>query len=117
MSASVTLLACRAVDLLVSQIVVETLTAPYRHVLLLLECLLYRATPPRDFDLEPLEQALVGPVHIAPTPIAFLRPLALWAAPPLVVGAIALPTETGVRSVVELRHLKGSSRSESKRGV
>ena len=91
----------------------ETLTTPCRHVLLLLECLLYRVTPPWYFDLQSLEETLVGPVRVAPAPVALLRPLPLRAAPPFVVGAIALPTEAGVWGVVESRHFEGSPRSES----
>src|SRR6266702_2179989 len=111
-AASATLLARRAVDLLVSRIVTETLTAPCRHVLLLRQPLLHHATSPWDLDLQPLEKALVGPVRIAPAPVALLRSLPLRATPPLVVGAVALPTETRVGGVVQTRHLEGSPRSK-----
>ncbi len=101
----------RAVDLLVSRIVTETLTTPRRHILLLLECLLYRAASPRDLDFEPLEETLVRPVRVTSAPVALLRPSVLRAASPLVVGAVTLPTETGVWGVVESRHLEGAPQS------
>ncbi len=107
-SACTALLAHRAVDLLVAWVVAQALTAPHRHVLLLLQCLRYRTLPTWDLDLQPLEEASVGPVRETPAPVALLRPCALGATPPLVVGAVALPTATGVRGVMEPWHLEGS---------
>ncbi len=112
-SAGAALLARRAVYLLVSRIVTKTLTAPYRYVLLLLQCLLHCATSAWHFNFQPLEEAFVGPVRVAPAPVAFLRPLPLRTAPPLVIGAIALPTEAGVWRVIESGHLEWSPWSES----
>src|SRR6266702_2092361 len=116
-SAGPTLLARRAVDLLVSGVIVETLTAPRRYVLLLLQCLLYRAAPLWYLDLQPLKEAPVRPVRIAPAPVALLGPLPLRTASPFVVGAVALPAEAGVGGVVESGHLEGPSRTQSKRYV
>ncbi len=113
-SAGATLLACWAVDFFVSWVVAETLTAPYWYVLLLLQRLPYRTTPLQYLNLQPLEEALVGPVRVAAAPIALLRPLPLWTAPPFVVGAVALPTEAGVWGVVKSGHLKRPSWSKSK---
>src|SRR6266702_1076275 len=113
-SAGAALLARRAVYLLVSRFIVETLTAPYQFVLLLLQRLLHRATLAGLLDLQPLEEALVGPVRVAPAPVTLLGPLPLRAAPPFVVGAVALPAKTGVRRVVESGHLEGSLRPQPK---
>src|SRR6266702_1857034 len=113
-SAGTALLARRAVYLLVSRVIAETLTAPYRYVLLLFQRLLHRATPAGHLDLQPLEEALVGPVRVTPAQVTLLGPLPLWAAPPFVVGAVALPAETGVGRVVESGHLEGSPRPQPK---
>src|SRR6266702_4473475 len=112
-SAGAALLARRAVHLLMPRVVTETLTAPYRYVLFLLQRLLHCATPAWHFNLQPLEEALVGPVRVAPAPVAPLRPLPLRAAPPFVVGAVALPTKAGVWCVVKSWHLEWSPRSKS----
>ena len=90
-STGATLFACRAVDLFVPRVVAQALTAPRWDVLLLLQRLLYRTTPPWHLDLQPLEKAFVRPVRIAAAPITLLRPFPLGAASPLVVGTIALP--------------------------
>ncbi len=116
-SAGLTLLTRRAIDLLVSWVVAETLTAPCRYVFLLLQCLLHCVTSLQHLDLQPLEETLVGPVRVAPAPVALLWPPPLRAAPPFVVGAIALPTETRVWGVVELWHLERSPRLKSEGGV
>src|SRR6266702_1823225 len=100
-SAGAALLARQAVDLFMPGVVAETLTAPCRHILLLLECLLYCATPSRYLDLQSLEETLVEPVRVTSAPVALLRPLPLWTAPPFVVGAVALPAEAGVWGVVK----------------
>src|SRR6266702_2504833 len=97
----------------VSGVSAETLTAPCRYVLLLLQCLLYRAALPRYLDLQPLEEALIGPVRVAPAPVTLLGPLPLGTAPPFVVGAVALPAEAGMGSVVESGHLEGHPRAQS----
>src|SRR6266702_3602302 len=116
-SAGATLLTRRAIHLFVSRVVTETLTAPYRYVLLLLQHLPHCATPAWYLNLQPPEQALVRPVRVAPAPIALLRPLPLRTAPPLVIGAVALPAEAGVWRVVESGHLEWSPRPESERCI
>ncbi len=93
-------------------VIAETLTAPCRYVLLLLQRLFYRMLPAQDLDLQPFEEALVGPVHVAPAPAALLQPFALGTAPPLVIGAVTLPATTRMWGVVEPRHLEGSPRPE-----
>src|SRR6266702_2239263 len=100
-----------------SQVVAETLTTPRWNVLLLFQRLPHRATPAWYLDLQPLEETLVGPVRIAPAPVALLRPLPLRTAPPFVVGAVALPAEAGVWGVVESGHFEWSPRSESERRI
>ncbi len=109
MAACMTLLVHGTVNLFMSQVVAQALTAPSWHVLLLCQCLPYRSLSLWHLNLQPFEQALVGPVRIAPAPVALLRPLALQASPPLVVWAVALPAHAGVWGVVEVRHFKGSS--------
>ncbi len=69
-------------------------------------------TPLQHLDPQPLEEALIGPVLVTPAPVALLRTLSLWAAPPLVVGAVALPAQAGVWGVIESWHLKGSPQPE-----
>src|SRR6266702_5162654 len=61
------------------------------YVLLLLQHLCHHTLPTWYLDLQPFEEALVGPVHVTPAPVALLQPLVLGTAPPLVVGAVALP--------------------------
>ncbi len=113
-SACAALLTHWAVDLLVSQVIAEALTAPRQHVLLLLQCFFDRTLPTQDLDLQSLEEALVGPVRVAAAPVALLQPFTLGTAPPLVIGAVALPAETGVWGVVEPWHLERPPWPESK---
>src|SRR6266702_2809272 len=112
-SAGTTLLACWAVDLLVSWVVTETLTAPCGHILLLCQRLLRRPLPRGRPDPHPLKEAFVGPMRVASAPRTVLQPFAHGASPPLVVGTVALPAGTRVWSVVELRHLLQPPQSQS----